>query len=160
MCFPRTSQSPAARTSARGRPLFSPDARDALRSPRRENQGGLAAITACIPSLICLLLTPSTDFSSRLTSSLPLTHTHTGLRAFSRPPPFGSLGKGNWTERFTFRKAASATHLCSPALAGPVGVAGRFWAGRRRGSERGRPHAAWVPGCRCPISGFQQTGPS
>lgn len=123
MCFPRISQSPAALAGARGRPPSSPDARGALSSSRCENQGGLAAITALIPSLICLLLTPSTDFSSRLTSSLPLTHTHTGLRSFSRPP-FCSLGKGNWTERFTFRKAASATHFCSPALAGPGGVAG------------------------------------
>lgn len=30
-----------------------------------------------IPSLICLILTPNADFSSRLTLSLPLTHAHT-----------------------------------------------------------------------------------
>lgn len=110
MCFLRTSPSPAALASARGRPLSSPAARGALSSPHCEDQGGLAAITSLIPPLICLLLTPSTDFSSRLPSSLPLTHTHTGLGSFSRPPSC-SLGKGNWTERFTFRKAASATYL-------------------------------------------------
>lgn len=66
---------------------------------------------------------------SRLTSSPPLTHAHTGLRAFSRPP-LCSLGKGNWTERFTFRKAVSATSFCSPAPAGPGGAAGEV-PGRR-----------------------------
>lgn len=151
MCFPRTSQSPAARASARGRPLSSPDARGALRSPHCENQGGLAAITTLTPSLICLLLTPRTDFSSRLASSLPLTHTHTRLRSFSCPP-FCSLGKGNGTERFTFRKAASATNLGSPALAGPGGVAGRFWAGRKMGSELGRRSSARKP------PGFRRAG--
>lgn len=115
----RQRQSPAALACARGRPRSSSEAWGALGSPDCENRGGLAAITSLIPSLICLLLTPSRDFSSRLTSSLPLTRTHTSSVPLSRPP-FGSLGKGNWTERFTFRKAVSAAYfpLCL-ALAGP-----------------------------------------
>lgn len=76
ICFQRTSQSPAALASARGRLLSPPDARGALRSPRCENQGGLAAITALIPSPMCLLLTPSTDFSSLFVVSPSQTHSH------------------------------------------------------------------------------------
>lgn len=135
ICLLRQSQSPAALASARGRPRSSSEACGALGSPDCENRGGLAAITSLLPSLICLLLTPSNDFSSRLTSSLPLTytHTHTSSVPLSRPP-FGSLGKGNWTERFTFRKAVSATYFSrSPALAGPRSPT---WRSCRGGSGR------------------------
>lgn len=92
ICLLSTSQSPAALASARGRPLSSPDARGALSSPHCENQGGLAAITALIPSQICLLLTPSTDFSSRLVVSPSHTHSHI-LRSFAPALPFALWGK-------------------------------------------------------------------
>lgn len=139
ICLLRTSRSPAALASARGRPPSSPDARGALSSPRRENRGGLAAITALTPSLICLLLMRSTDFSSRRTPSA-LSHTLTQPPCLLPRPPVRSPGKGNWTERFTFRRAASAAHSAgSLAVAGPGSPRRRSsWAG----SELGRPPPA------------------
>lgn len=90
ICLLRTSQSPAALASARGRPLSSPDARGALSSPHHENQGGLAAITALIPSPD--LFAFNAEYRLFLSPCLSLSYTLT-LRSFAPALPFALWGK-------------------------------------------------------------------
>lgn len=119
ICLLSTIQSPAARPASA-----------VARCPRRmravSSAPGTARIKAVLQQLprlfhlwfVCFQRRVQTFSlaSRRLSRSHTLTHPPLPV---SRPP-LCSLGKGNWTEQFTFTKAAFATYFTSSlALAGP-----------------------------------------
>lgn len=100
-----------------------------------------------IPALICLLLTPNADFSSRLTLSLPLTHAHTS--SVPGLPP-SRLLSGERQLDGTIHLQESSLGLVLHPLPGSrrsrvsnvEELLKRFGAGRKRGSELRCPPSA------------------
>lgn len=135
-CLLRTSRSPAALASARGRPLSSPDARGALSSPLLESRRSCSNYRSySISDLFDFNAERRLFLSPHVVSP---SHTRSHILGSVSRPPFCSLGKGSWTERFTFRKGASASYFTgSLALSGPGSPMWRScWGGSGQKEER------------------------